>query len=45
MATLAHAGPGQLAFLSNPHYRSQLADSTASIVVLRAAELVEEGLQ
>lgn len=36
VATLANAGHGQLAFLSNPHYRSQLADSAASIVVLRA---------
>lgn len=36
VATLAHAGPGQLSFLSNPRYRSQLADSQASVVVLRA---------
>lgn len=36
VATLTNAGHGQLAFLSNPHYRSQLADSAASIVVLRA---------
>ncbi len=36
VATLANAGHGQLAFLSNPHYRNQLADSAASIVVLRA---------
>jgi UDP-3-O-[3-hydroxymyristoyl] glucosamine N-acyltransferase len=36
VATLAHAGPGQLSFLSNPRYRAQLADSAAAIVVLRA---------
>jgi UDP-3-O-[3-hydroxymyristoyl] glucosamine N-acyltransferase len=36
VATLANAGHGQLAFLSNPHYRNQLADSAASIAVLRA---------
>ncbi len=36
VATLAHAGPGQLAFLANPRYRAQLASSKASIVVVRA---------
>jgi UDP-3-O-[3-hydroxymyristoyl] glucosamine N-acyltransferase len=36
VATLAHAGPSQLSFLSNPRYRAQLADSAAAIVVLRA---------
>ncbi|MFC6841462.1 UDP-3-O-(3-hydroxymyristoyl)glucosamine N-acyltransferase [Xanthomonas theicola] len=36
VATLAHAGPGQLSFLANPRYRAQLADSAAAIVVLRA---------
>ena len=36
VATLAHAGPGQLTFLANPRYRAQLADSQAGIVVLRA---------
>ena len=36
VATLAAAGQGQLAFLANPRYRKQLADSHASIVVLRA---------
>ncbi|KAF1718278.1 UDP-3-O-(3-hydroxymyristoyl)glucosamine N-acyltransferase [Pseudoxanthomonas yeongjuensis] len=35
VATLANAGNGQLAFLANPRYRSQLAASQASIVVLR----------
>ncbi|MGH8061762.1 MAG: UDP-3-O-(3-hydroxymyristoyl)glucosamine N-acyltransferase [Pseudoxanthomonas sp.] len=35
VATLAGAGDGQLAFLANPRYRSQLATSQASIVVLR----------
>ena len=36
VATLAAVGQGQLAFLANPRYRKQLADSHASIVVLRA---------
>lgn len=36
VATLAHAGPGQLSFLANPRYRAQLADSAAAAVVLRA---------
>lgn len=36
VATLAHAGTGQLSFLANPRYRPQLAESQASIVVLRA---------
>lgn len=36
VATLAHAGAGQLTFLANPRYRPQLATSQASIVVLRA---------
>jgi UDP-3-O-[3-hydroxymyristoyl] glucosamine N-acyltransferase len=36
VATLAHAGPGQLAFLANPRYRAQLAASGAAVVVLRA---------
>lgn len=35
VATLSRAGHGQLAFLANSRYRSQLADSTASIVVVR----------
>ncbi len=35
VATLAGAGAGQLAFLANSRYRSQLAASDASIVVLR----------
>ncbi|MCF5919675.1 LpxD N-terminal domain-containing protein, partial [Xanthomonas perforans] len=36
VATLAHAGAGQLSFLSNPRYRPQLADTQAAVVVLRA---------
>ncbi|WP_369980653.1 UDP-3-O-(3-hydroxymyristoyl)glucosamine N-acyltransferase [Xanthomonas bundabergensis] len=36
VATLAHAGAGQLSFLANPRYRAQLADSAAAVVVLRA---------
>lgn len=34
LATLANAGQGQLAFLSNPKYFSQLADSTASAFIV-----------
>ncbi len=34
VATLAGAGPGQLAFLANPRYRAQLQASRASVVVL-----------
>jgi len=40
VATLAHAGPGQLTFLANPRYRAQLADSRAAVVVLRADDAV-----
>ena len=36
VATLASAGPGQLSFLANPRYRSQLETSQAAVVVLRA---------
>ncbi|GAA4783651.1 UDP-3-O-(3-hydroxymyristoyl)glucosamine N-acyltransferase [Lysobacter hankyongensis] len=35
VATLARAGDAQLAFLANPRYRSQLADSGAAVVVMR----------
>ena len=38
VATLARAGAGQLAFLANPRYRSQLAESAASAVVMRATD-------
>lgn len=38
VATLAAAGPDQLAFLSNPRYRPQLAQTGAGIVVMRAAD-------
>jgi UDP-3-O-[3-hydroxymyristoyl] glucosamine N-acyltransferase len=36
VGTLARAEPGQLAFLANSKYRAQLADSRASVVVMRA---------
>ncbi|MBB5862735.1 UDP-3-O-(3-hydroxymyristoyl)glucosamine N-acyltransferase [Xanthomonas sp. 3058] len=36
VATLAHAGAGQLSFLSNPRYRAQLSQTQAAVVVLRA---------
>ena len=35
VATLARAGASQLAFLANPRYRSQLAESSAGLVVMR----------
>jgi len=38
VGTLGGAGPEQLSFLSNPHYRAQLADSRAAAVVLRAGD-------
>ncbi|MDN5780765.1 MAG: UDP-3-O-(3-hydroxymyristoyl)glucosamine N-acyltransferase [Luteimonas sp.] len=41
VATLAHAGAGQLAFLANPRYRGQLADSAAAAVIMRAADAQE----
>ena len=41
VATLARAEPGQLAFLANSRYRAQLADSRASLVVLRAEDAAD----
>jgi UDP-3-O-[3-hydroxymyristoyl] glucosamine N-acyltransferase len=38
VATLARAEAGQLAFLANSRYRGQLADSQATLVVLRAED-------
>jgi UDP-3-O-[3-hydroxymyristoyl] glucosamine N-acyltransferase len=38
VATLARAGATQLAFLANPRYRAQLAQTGAGAVVLRAAD-------
>ncbi|GAB3727602.1 UDP-3-O-(3-hydroxymyristoyl)glucosamine N-acyltransferase [Luteimonas pelagia] len=38
VATLADAGPGHLAFLANPKYRSQLATTAAGVVVCREAD-------
>lgn len=38
VGTLANAGSGQLAFLANPRYRGQLADTTAGAVVMRAED-------
>ena len=35
VATLANAAPGLLGFLANPRYRAQLADTAASVVVMR----------
>ena len=36
VATLANAGPGELGFLANPHYRAQLKTTRASAVVIGA---------
>ena len=41
VATLAAAGAGQLAFLANSRYRGQLADSGASIVILRQEDAAD----
>ncbi|MCD9028120.1 UDP-3-O-(3-hydroxymyristoyl)glucosamine N-acyltransferase [Luteimonas sp. BDR2-5] len=38
VAPLTRAGPTELAFLSNPRYRPQLAHTTAGIVVMREAD-------
>ena len=38
VATLARAGGSQLAFLANPRYRSQLIESDAGLVVMRAED-------
>ncbi len=38
VATLADAGPAQLSFLANPRYRSQLTQTRAGVVVLRAED-------
>ena len=38
VGTLAGAGAGQLAFLANPRYRSQLASTAAGAVVMREAD-------
>jgi UDP-3-O-[3-hydroxymyristoyl] glucosamine N-acyltransferase len=37
VATLEHAGAGDIAFLANPRYRSQLAATRASAVIVDAA--------
>ncbi len=39
IATLSTAGPGDLSFLSNPRYQSQLADSRAACVIVGPAFL------
>lgn len=39
LSTLANAGIGQISFLSNSKYRSQLADTTAQAVILHPDEL------
>jgi UDP-3-O-[3-hydroxymyristoyl] glucosamine N-acyltransferase len=38
VGTLSGAGPGQLAFLANPKYRSQLATTRAGVVVMREGD-------
>ncbi|MBW3550924.1 MAG: hypothetical protein KY442_08920 [Proteobacteria bacterium] len=39
VGTLAAAQPDQLAFLANPRYRGQLADTRASVVVMRPCRM------
>ena len=39
VGTLSGAGPGELTFLANSHYRSQLSSTRATVVVLDAAGL------
>jgi UDP-3-O-[3-hydroxymyristoyl] glucosamine N-acyltransferase len=41
VATLAGAGPEQIAFLANPAYRKQLSVSTAAAVVLRGEDVAD----
>ncbi len=41
VATLAEAGATQLGFLANPRYRTQLAQSSAGVVLLRAEDAVD----
>ncbi|MGV8917557.1 MAG: UDP-3-O-(3-hydroxymyristoyl)glucosamine N-acyltransferase [Pseudomonas sp.] len=38
LATLQEAGPGQVTFLANPHYRKFLVETHASAVLLKAAD-------
>ena len=41
IATLAHAGPDEISFLANPHYRDQLAATRAGAVILTADAVVD----
>ena len=41
VATLGNATAGQLTFLANPRYRSQLPNTRASVVVLRAEDAAD----
>lgn len=43
VGTLARAGVSQLAFLANPKYRGQLADSQAGVVVMREDDAQDYG--
>lgn len=43
VATLAAAGPGAISFLANSRYRSQLAETKASAVILADAEACPDG--
>ena len=43
VATLARAQPDQLAFLANPRYRAQLAQTGAGVVVMREADAAGHG--
>lgn len=41
VASLEQAGPGQVSFLANPRYRSQLRSTRAAAVILAPADAVE----
>ena len=38
IATLSNAGPGSISFLSNPHFRKQLATTKASAVIISQSD-------
>ncbi|HEX7328453.1 MAG TPA: UDP-3-O-(3-hydroxymyristoyl)glucosamine N-acyltransferase [Casimicrobiaceae bacterium] len=44
VATLESAGPGDIAFLANPRYRSQLATTRAAAVIVGAADATATAL-
>jgi len=44
IATLEHAGPGDIAFLANPRYRPQLAFTRASAIIVAQSAVAETPL-